>query len=150
MNRRQMLIVFGFAVCAATCAPAATFQESVVSQLESQGYQAITIEQTLLGRVKIVGQIADGRREIILNPRTGEILRDLWMQDAGGDVLPKIRDNVGHVEDATNGKSETSDGHGKGGDSGGGTEGGGTDGGGTAGGGTEGGGNDGEDDETGD
>ena len=96
MNRRHFLIVFGLTAGFAVSALAATFEDTVVAQLKSQGYQSITVERTLLGRVKIVGQISDGRREIILNPRTGEILRDLWLVKSGGPVVPKIRDGSGH------------------------------------------------------
>ena len=113
MNRRHFLMVFGVGALAGASAFASTFEDAVVAQLTSQGYKSITVERTLLGRVKIVGLLDTGRREIILNPRTGEILRDLWMVNAGGPIVPKIRD-----------KSDTS---GKGGDDGGGdTDGGGS------------------------
>ena len=90
MNRRRFLIVFGMGAIAASTAAAAPYEDVVVAQLKSQGYNAITVERTLLGRVKITGQINTGRREIILNPRTGEILRDLWLAKFGGQDGPKI------------------------------------------------------------
>lgn len=98
MNRRHFLVVVGLGSIAASSAAAAPFEEAVVAQLESQGYKSITVERTLLGRVKIVGQIDGGRREIILNPRTGEILRDLWSAKSGKSDGPKIQrspDNSG-------------------------------------------------------
>jgi len=94
MNRRRFLIVFGMGAIAASTAAAAPYEDVVVAQLKSQGYNAITVERTLLGRVKITGQINTGRREIILNPRTGEILRDLWLAKFGGQDGPKIRERL--------------------------------------------------------
>ena len=91
MNRRKFLVVFGMGAIAASAAAAAPYEDVVIGQLKSQGYDSITVERTLLGRVKITGQINTGRREIILNPRTGEILRDLWLAKFGGSDGPKIR-----------------------------------------------------------
>lgn len=47
------------------------------------------MSRTLLGRTRFVATSDQYRREIILNPRTGEILRDLWLLldgEAGGGV----------------------------------------------------------------
>ena len=49
-----------------------------------QGYSDITTSQTWLGRTRIIAIGEDSRREIIVNPRTGEILRDFW-QDIDDD-----------------------------------------------------------------
>ena len=99
MNRRSFVIVFGVGAIAASAAFASPFEDVVVAQLKSQGYKAVTVERTLLGRIKIVGQINDGRREIIINPRTGEILRDLWLVGSGGSGWPRIRDASGEIDD---------------------------------------------------
>lgn len=85
MNRRSFLTV---AVCAAVCGHAAfaqNYADSVVDQLRQQGFARITVRRTLLGRTQIVAQGNGGRREIILNPRTGEILRDFWQANSGSD-----------------------------------------------------------------
>ncbi len=58
---------------------------SIVSQLRRQGYGSISKQRTFLGRVRIIAERSSGRREIIVNPRTGEILRDFW-QVASGEV----------------------------------------------------------------
>jgi hypothetical protein len=47
------------------------------------GFNSIKQERTLLGRVRIIASRSDGRREIIINPSNGEILRDLWMPSRG-------------------------------------------------------------------
>ena len=99
MNRRYFLTVFALGAVVSTSVAAASFEDQVVAQLTSQGYKSITMERTLLGRVRIIGQNASGRREIILNPRTGEILRDLWLANAGGADGPRIRDNRDNGDD---------------------------------------------------
>lgn len=52
--------------------------DSIVAQLRDQGFSSISVERTLLGRTRIVALSEQYRREIIFNPRTGEILRDFW------------------------------------------------------------------------
>lgn len=71
-------------------AVAASYEDSVVAQLRAQGYKRISVETTLLGRVKISAVLNGGRREIILNPRTGEVLRDLWIAADGDVSAPRI------------------------------------------------------------
>lgn len=77
------------AVFMASAAMAESFQKSVVAQLRSQGYREINVETTMLGRVRIVAARGGASREIILNPRTGEILRDIVLA-ADGQVVPEI------------------------------------------------------------
>jgi len=67
----------------ATQAGAQTVADRVIEQLKRKGYTRITIGRTLLGRVRIVATGTAGRREIILNPSTGAILRDYLDQDDG-------------------------------------------------------------------
>lgn len=74
---------------------AAGFAEVIVSELQQQGYSRIVTEQTWLGRVRIVAQRDTGSREIILNPRTGEILRDLWLLKDGNSGRGKDSQIVG-------------------------------------------------------
>jgi hypothetical protein len=74
---------------ALTGAARADYADDVVQQLTGQGYAEIRVDTTFLGRVRIVAMGDGGQREIILNPRTGEILRDLWV--ANGDSAPKVR-----------------------------------------------------------
>ena len=80
MNRREFTVLALAALCAGTPALAAGYQDQIVSQLKKQGYSNIRIQRTLLGRVRIMASGNGGRREIILNPRTGEILESdiIW------------------------------------------------------------------------
>lgn len=52
--------------------------DNVSRQLHIQGFVGITATSTWLGRTRIVAQRSDGQREIVLDSRTGEILRDVW------------------------------------------------------------------------
>ncbi|WP_444452143.1 hypothetical protein ACTTAI_13975 [Rhodobacter capsulatus] len=50
--------------------------DDIVAQLRAQGFSQINVSRTFLGRVKIEAQAPNLHREIVLNPKTGEILRD--------------------------------------------------------------------------
>lgn len=120
---------------ASTAAFAATFADGVVTQLTKQGFSNIAVDTTWLGRVRIIGNRQDGQREIILNPRTGEILRDTWRAAGNAAATPIIDDiddrssssddNSGSGDDG-NGGDSGSDGSGSGGSDGSGSDGGGS------------------------
>ena len=61
----------------------ADFVTAVQQKLQSQGFTEISVSYTLLGRSRIVARGKKGVREIILNPKTGEVLRDLWTSASG-------------------------------------------------------------------
>ncbi len=79
LNRRQFTV--GLATLPALAGPAFAqdFAADLQASLEQDGFRIESVGRTLLGRVRILAQNASGEREIILNPRTGEILRDLWI-----------------------------------------------------------------------
>ncbi|MDX1782251.1 MAG: hypothetical protein R3256_13175, partial [Thalassovita sp.] len=62
-----------------TAALAQDFKAIVVEQLKSAGFTEIRVSRTWLGRVRVIAQNDKFRRELILNPRTNEILRDVWV-----------------------------------------------------------------------
>lgn len=73
---------------AAAPAFAQTHVDRIVQQLMRQGYLEIEISRTFLGRTRIEAESPTHEREIIINPRTGEILRDYWHlkdDDEAGD-----------------------------------------------------------------
>lgn len=82
MNRRAFLTVAVGGVATALPAMASSFVDEIVRHLRALGFFDIQITTTWLGRTQIVAVRGDGKREIILNPRTGEVLRDMW---AGAD-----------------------------------------------------------------
>ncbi len=56
-------------------------KRAIVSQLQEQGYDAISVKRTWLGRLRVTAIRQEQRREIVVNPLTGEILRDLSTPD---------------------------------------------------------------------
>ncbi len=84
MNRRMFIISLTAALAAPVSSSASTLEQQIVEQLKDQGYSRISISRTLLGRTRFLATSNRYRREIILNPRTGEILRDLWETLEGG------------------------------------------------------------------
>lgn len=85
MNRRKLLGL-SLAAFALAVGPvfAGSYSDDVVAQLKRRGFNRITVGRTFLGRIRIVAVGNGGRREIILNPKTGEILRDLWTANSFG------------------------------------------------------------------
>jgi hypothetical protein len=60
------------------------YERTIVEQLQAEGYSSISTERTWLGRMRIVAENDRGQREIVINPNNGEVLRDLWLADGGG------------------------------------------------------------------
>lgn len=86
MNRRTIL--FALAAVMALPVAAATAKEPYeewIDWLEDAGYSDITATRTFLGRIQIQARLGRMNREIVINPRTGEVLRDV-MLDASGAV----------------------------------------------------------------
>jgi len=83
MKRRDFILAMAGGLAAATPALASEYADGVVRQLRQQGYVSISVATTLLGRTRITATRRGGTREIILNPKTGEILRDLWVAADG-------------------------------------------------------------------
>ena len=57
-------------------ADAADVRDRIVQELRREDYREIRISRTLLGRMRFVAIRPDARREIVVNPTTGVILRD--------------------------------------------------------------------------
>jgi hypothetical protein len=57
-------------------AQARTVEEQVLTSLVDQGYTIIEHGYTFLGRLRIVAVNEEFQREIVVNPGTGEVLRD--------------------------------------------------------------------------
>ncbi len=103
MKRRGFLVGLAAASSLAVVAGpamAASYAEDVIAQLTKLGFSNISVETTWLGRIKIVATRSDGIREIVLNPRTGEILRDVWRPVSGGGVTRNV---LGDVDDSGGG-----------------------------------------------
>ena len=76
---------------------------SLISELQSSGYTNITERRTWLGRLRIRAVRGEYIREIIINPRTGEILRDYHFELEDGLFGFEKEENVaqsgGEVEE---------------------------------------------------
>lgn len=114
MHRRHMLLALALWSLAGP-ALARTVTERVARDLSRQGFTRVDITRTLLGRDRVVATGPEGRREVIVNPRTGEILRDLWTPSGnsqGGSGLISTDDDD---DDGGRGRGR---GRGRGGDDG--------------------------------
>ncbi|MEM1431517.1 MAG: hypothetical protein AAGG09_18835 [Pseudomonadota bacterium] len=67
--------------------PEPTLEARIIESLRNSGYVRIQRSGTLLGRVRITGLQAGTLREIVLNPHTREILRDVEFQADGSAGL---------------------------------------------------------------
>ena len=120
MNRRAFITFFSAAV---TFGPgiafATTVEDGIVAQLTKQGFSSISSEKTWLGRVRILAKRKDGSREIVINPRTGEILRDQFTALNASEGTQPILDDVGDAKGAgSSGSDDNGSGGGGSGDSG--------------------------------
>lgn len=79
MTRFVSIASICVALAFATEVSAASLQERLVRQLRQQGFTQIEVTRTWLGRVRIEAEGRGAEREIVINPRTGEILRDFWI-----------------------------------------------------------------------
>lgn len=112
MGRKKFVGALVVGAMGAAPAMADVYSDNIVQQLEQQGFKSISTERTWLGRTRIVAEGDDGQREIIVNPNTGEILRDLMLTANGGG-----ENNGGLVKSAAGDDRENDDGD-NGGDSG--------------------------------
>ena len=70
-------------------APALAMRDSVqnvVEALLADGFIYIEVRETFLGRARFIAYSAAKKREIVINPTTGEVLRDL-LQESNGSQL---------------------------------------------------------------
>jgi hypothetical protein len=94
MQRRQFIIALTAFSMAFPGAALADYADSVVAQLTVQGYRDIDVTRTLLGRTRIVATSDQGTRELVINPRTGELLRDVWMTNSGRTSPSPIAESI--------------------------------------------------------
>ena len=85
MKRLIWAVVMWVGMSAA--ALALTIEERLVAGLQGQGYVILEQGYTFLGRLRIVAQNDQIRREMVVNPGTGEVLRDYAILLS--DLVPK-------------------------------------------------------------
>ena len=75
-----LVLILGLALPATAQVPDAAPSDRVVDALVAAGYTISVQERTWLGRLRIVATKGQMRREVVLNPGTGEVLRDYASQ----------------------------------------------------------------------
>lgn len=73
---KKMLVAVWVLAAAASPLWGRTIEEQVLASLEGQGYVILEQGYTFLGQLRIVADNGVYRRELVVNPGTGEILRD--------------------------------------------------------------------------
>jgi len=86
MIRRRALLGAAVLFMASGTLAFADEVSGIVRWLRRLGFDEIRTSQSLLGRVQIRATGAIGTRELVINPRTGEILRDVWVDAQGKRV----------------------------------------------------------------
>lgn len=128
MNKRVFLLSAAGALLLANSAFAAASHEADVARaLVGQGYRITSRRRTLLGRVRFTAEKGRTEREVVLDPSSGEILRDYSSVDGGADRPGRSDDGGGDASSSSGGhsggegggSSGGGDGSGAGGDTGG-------------------------------
>jgi hypothetical protein len=77
IRRTALRLLMGVAIGLAAGAAPAGPVDDIIAEIRAQGFEILRVDWTLLGRVRIVAQNATHRREVVIDPTTGEIRRDL-------------------------------------------------------------------------
>ena len=64
---------------------AGTIEQQLLAALRDQGYVVVEQSYTFLGRLRVIAKNGDSLREIVVNPGTGEVLRDLSVMTGSSD-----------------------------------------------------------------
>ncbi|MCE8539638.1 hypothetical protein KBY27_19435 [Ruegeria pomeroyi] len=119
MDRRSFITSGLALMCWGGALWAQTTTDTITRQLRAQGYTSVEVSRTLLGRARIVARRPGEQREIIVNPRTGEILRDYWQGNrvsTGGGLLDRSPDTETETEADDGGGRGRGRGRGRGGE----------------------------------
>lgn len=86
----KLLMAFILWAGLAQASGALTVEERLLAGLQAQGYTVLEQGYTFLGRLRIVAENDQIHREIVVNPGTGEILRDyaIYLSDLAPPILP--------------------------------------------------------------
>jgi|GEM_PF-2151416 len=82
-----------------------TLETKVYKGLSRQGYKDIKSNFTFLGRLRVTAEKGETRREVILNRKTGEVLRDVIVGRGGTRSIFDVDDR----KDDKSGSSRSSD-----------------------------------------
>ena len=127
MHRRKFLVLVTAFSLSGTMPAWADKEDDIIERLVEAGFGQIEVSRTLLGRVRIVAIKGNIRRELVINPRTGEILRDVTLvaedekssgssngvgrsSNDGSGSDDDVSGNDGGSEDGSGGGDDESDG----------------------------------------
>ncbi|MEM1265359.1 MAG: hypothetical protein AAGI50_05015 [Pseudomonadota bacterium] len=90
----RLACAMALVVLCASAAPAQSVVEQVTDQLQRQGFVVEEVERTWLGRIRVVARTDRFRRELVVVPTTGEILRDYLVNiesgaSSGAPLVPR-------------------------------------------------------------
>jgi len=105
IRRKFMILLFGLMLVPGAAA-ADDIKDLVVQQLAQAGFTEIRVVKTWLGRWRFEAENDAYMREIVVNPRTGEVLRDIWREigeaqpgiglfERDSNELPEINEDAG-------------------------------------------------------
>lgn len=122
MKRRHFILAATAAALTLSgsgAAEAKSLADQVARTLRRAGYRDIEVQRTLLGRLRATGTNGDKTREIIVNSRTGEVLRDVILYRDGGAISSGYSNSEDEDrDDADNDDGGRGRGRGRGGDDG--------------------------------
>ena len=116
MDRRKFLVLVTAFSLSGTMPAWADKQDDIVERLIEAGFGDIEITRTLLGRVRITGTKGNMWRELVINPRTGEILRDVTTVAEGGKSKSGSSQGGGRSSNSGSGSGDGKDDSDDGGD----------------------------------
>lgn len=109
MNRRVFLLTSAGSLLLATpVLAAASYEDDVARSLVGQGFAITSQRRTFLGRVRFTATRGETQREVVVDPSSGEILRDYSRQAEGARA--ELR--AGNKEGGSSGEGSTSGGEG--------------------------------------
>lgn len=106
MDRRKFLVLVTAFSLTGTMPAWADKQDDIVERLVEAGFGQIEITRTLLGRVRIVATKGNVRRELVINPRTGEVLRDVTLVAEDGKSSSGSSEGKGRSSNSGSGSDD--------------------------------------------
>jgi hypothetical protein len=96
MNRRVFLLSSaGSLLLSSPVLAAASHEDEVARTLVGQGFAITGRSRTLLGRVRFTAAKGETQREVVVDPSSGEILRDYYQRVGGAKIALRAGDKEG-------------------------------------------------------
>jgi len=93
MNKLWQIMICVLVLGLAAPARSDDLTDRIVEQLQEQGFDRINVSRTFLGRTRVEAESSTHHREIVINPVSGEIMRDYWeARTSTRTVSPNLMD----------------------------------------------------------